>query len=41
VSPEQRELLERLAKLEASPDEVVSAPGKTVWKKIKDTISGS
>ncbi len=41
VTPEQRELLEKLAKVELTPGEELMAPGRTVWKKIKDTISGN
>ncbi|MSR44593.1 MAG: molecular chaperone DnaJ [Phycisphaerales bacterium] len=37
----QRELLEQFAKTENNPDEELRPAGKGVWKKIKDTISGS
>ncbi len=41
VSPEQRELLEKLAKTEINEGEEYRPHGKGMWKKIKDTISGS
>ena len=41
VTPEQRELLEKLAKTELNEDEEYRPQGKGVWKKIKDTISGT
>lgn len=37
----QRELLEQFAKTAPNPDEELRPAGKGVWKKIKDTISGS
>ncbi|MSQ90965.1 MAG: molecular chaperone DnaJ [Phycisphaerales bacterium] len=41
ISPAQRELLEQFAKTQAQADEELQPAGKGVWKKIKDTISGS
>lgn len=37
----QRDLLEQFAKTQPNPDEQLRPAGKGVWKKIKDTISGS
>ena len=41
LSAEQRELLEQFAKTQSNPQEELRTAGKGVWKKIKDTISGS
>ncbi|MSR28427.1 MAG: molecular chaperone DnaJ [Phycisphaerales bacterium] len=41
VTPEQRELFERLARTELNEGEEYRPAGKGVWKKIKDTIAGS
>jgi len=41
ITAAQRELLEQFAKTQPNPDEELRPAGKGVWKKIKDTISGS
>ncbi len=41
ITPEQRELLEQLARSQSNPDEELRPAGKGVWKKIKDKIAGS
>lgn len=41
VTQAQRDLLEQLSQLDGAEHEEIRAPGKGMWKKIKDTISGS